>query len=124
MKSRMIDFAIQYENELNVFRRILATGTTGREVESACRRLSENNKIRRCRSGPRGGDIEIASEVLLARCNIVIFFVDPLNPHPHIDDIRVVFSACMAEIYNNDVRILTNEVQARDWIEEAVRRRI
>jgi len=123
MKDRMVDFAIQYENELSRFKRILATGTTGQEVENVCRKLREGKKIRRCLSGPKGGDIEIATEVLFGRCHIVVFFIDPLHPHAHIDDIRVVFSACMAEIKDNDVRMLTNEVQAREWIEEAVRRR-
>jgi len=124
MKGRMVDFAIQYENELCKFSRILATGATGQEVMNACRRLREGNRVRKCLSGPKGGDIEIATEILFNRCHIVVFFIDPLHPHPHIDDIRVVFSACMAEIKNNDVRMLTNEVQAREWIEEAVRRRI
>ncbi|MBW2039329.1 MAG: methylglyoxal synthase [Deltaproteobacteria bacterium] len=123
MKSRMVDFAIQYENELSKFRYILATGTTGQDVENACKKLRELNKVRRCLSGIKGGDIEIATEILFGRCHIVVFFVDPLHPHAHTDDIRVVFSACMAEIENNDVRMLTNEVQAREWIEEAVRRR-
>jgi methylglyoxal synthase len=123
MKDRMVDFAVQYENELNRFGRILATGTTGQEVVNACRKLREGDKVRRCLSGPKGGDIEIATEILCGRCHIVVFFIDPLHPHAHIDDIRVVFSACMAEIENNDVRMLTNEVQAREWIEEAVRRR-
>lgn len=122
MKDRMVDFAIQYENELCKFKRILATGTTGQEVENACRRLREGKKILRCLSGPKGGDIEIATEILLGRCDVVVFFIDPLHPHAHIDDIRVVFGACMAEIANNDVRMLTNEVQARAWMEEAVRR--
>ncbi|MDI6810900.1 MAG: hypothetical protein QMD80_04390 [archaeon] len=123
MKERMVDFAIQYETELSEFGRILATGTTGREIENACRKLREDEKVRRCLSGPKGGDIEIATEILYDRCNIVVFFIDPLHPHAHIDDIRVVFSACTAEIKDNDVRMLTNEVQAREWIEEAVRRR-
>lgn len=122
MKTRMVDFAIEYEKELLQFKRILATGTTGQEVINACRKLRENDKVRRCLSGPKGGDIEIATEILLGRCNIIIFFIDPLHPHAHIDDIRVVISACMAEIENNDVRMLTNEVSAREWIEEAVRR--
>lgn len=120
MKSRMIDFAIEYENELCRFRRILATGTTGQEVKNACKHMS--GKVIRCLSGIKGGDIEIATEILFDECHIVVFFIDPLHPHPHLDDIRVVFSACMAEIENNEVRMLTNEVQAREWIEEAVRR--
>ncbi len=122
MKSKLVDFAIEYENELCKFKRILATGTTGKEVIDACRRLREKNKVRRCLSGPRGGDIQIATEILFDRCDIVIFFIDPLNPHPHIEDIRVVFSACMAEIADNNVRIITNEVHAREWIEETIRR--
>jgi methylglyoxal synthase len=121
MKSRMIDFAIEYENELSKFKRILSTGTTGLEVINACRRLRETDKVIRCLSGPKGGDIEIATEILFDRCHIVVFFIDPLHPHPHIDDIRVVFSACMGEIVNNNVRMLTNQVQAWEWMEEAVR---
>lgn len=123
MKNLMVRFAQQYENELNMFQRILATGTTGEKVARNCRKLREGNKIRKCLSGPHGGDIEIATEILMNRCHVVVFFIDPLNSHPHIDDIRVVFAACMAEIDNNDVRIFTNEVAAREWIEEAVRRR-
>lgn len=90
MKERMISFAIDHENELSKFGTILATGTTGREVEAAT-----SLKIYRYHSGPKGGDIEMATEILLGRCHIVIFFIDPLNPHPHIDDIRTVFEACM-----------------------------
>ncbi|MDD8026741.1 MAG: methylglyoxal synthase [Acidobacteriota bacterium] len=114
MKSKMIDFAIEYERELSAFKRILATGTTGKEVEDACKNL----KVQRCKSGPKGGDIEIATEILYGRCDVVIFFVDPMHAHPHIEDIRVVFAACMIE---NEVRMLTNEVQAREWMDLSVR---
>lgn len=120
MKERMVDFAVQYETELSKFGRILTTVTTAQRIENACRKLKK--KVFSCLSGPKGGDIEIATEIWFGRCHVVIFFIDPLHPHPHIDDIRVVFSACMAEIMNNDVRMLTNEVMAREWIEEAVRR--
>jgi len=121
MKSRMVDFVIQYEHELCRFQRILATGATAQELKGASNKLS--SKVMPCLPGPKGGDIEIATAILFNKCHIVIFFIDPLRPHPHIEDIRVVFSACMAELKNNEVRMLTNEVQARAWIEEAVRRR-
>jgi methylglyoxal synthase len=116
MKRQMVDFAIEYGRELSKFGRILATGTTGRDVEEATRELK--GKIIRCRSGPKGGDIEIATEILYGRCDVVIFFIDPLRPHPHMEDIRVVFAACMIE---NGVRMLSNEVQAREWMDEVVR---
>lgn len=115
MKPRMVDFAVQYERELGLFNPIFATGTTGKEVAEAAPTL--HDKIWRFHSGPKGGDIQIATEILLGRCDVVIFFLDPLRPHPHADDIRVVLSACMVE---NNVRILTNDVEARDWMEEVV----
>jgi methylglyoxal synthase len=116
MKGRMVDFAVEYEDELARFKRILTTGTTGQQVLNATRSLKDI--VKRCRSGPKGGDIEIANEVLFSRCHVVVFFVDPLNPHPHIEDIRVVFAACMIE---NNVRMLTNEVQAREWMDRVAR---
>lgn len=85
------------ETLLSKFKGILSTGTTGLEVINACRRLRETDKDIRCLSGPKGGDIEIATEILFNGCHIVVFFIDPLRPHPHIDNIRVVFSACMGK---------------------------
>ncbi|MDH3891553.1 MAG: methylglyoxal synthase [candidate division Zixibacteria bacterium] len=122
VKPRMIRFAAQYEEVLMKFERILTTGTTGSEVEKACSRLCSLGKVVKCQSGPKGGDIEIATEILANRCHVVIFFVDPLNPHPHIDDIRVVFGACMREQPNSTVHMFTNEFHAREWMEEVIRR--
>lgn len=113
MKERMMSFAIDHEYELSKFGTILATGTTGREVEAAT-----SLKIYRYHSGPKGGDIEIATEVILGRCHIVIFFIDPLNPHPHIEDIRTVFEACMLR---EKVIIITNEMHAREFMTRVVR---
>jgi methylglyoxal synthase len=111
MKSRMVEFTVDYERKLGRFGRILATGTTGREVTDAARSLEK--QIYRYHSGPKGGDIEIATEVLCGECHVVIFFVDTLHPHPHIEDIRTVFSACMIE---DKVRMFTHEMQAREWM--------
>ncbi|UCD64964.1 MAG: methylglyoxal synthase [Candidatus Zixiibacteriota bacterium] len=116
MKQRMLDFVIDYEHELAKFRAILTTGTTGKLIREASPRL--RNKVKPYHSGPKGGDIEIATEVLLGGCNVVIFFVDPLHPHPHIEDIRVVFSSCMIK---DEVPVLSNEVQARAWMDRRTR---
>lgn len=118
MKGRMVDFAIDYERELAAFRRVLATGTTGRDVGDAATKL---DRIYRYHSGPKGGDIEIATEVLMGHCDVVVFFVDPLHPHPHIEDIRVVFGACMIQ---DNVRMLTNELQAREWMGRVARKQL
>lgn len=116
MKSRMIEFAVDHEYELNRFQTILATGTTGREVAAATSRLYK--KMVRHHSGPKGGDIEIATAILYGFCDVVIFFVDPLKPHPHIEDIRVVFQACML---SDQVVMITNEVHAREFMTRVVR---
>lgn len=118
MKSRMVEFAVDYEPELYSFGRILATGTTGREVGEAAASLHDN--IYRYHSGPKGGDIEIATEILFGGCDVVVFFVDPLHPHPHIEDIRVVFGACMIQ---DKVRMLTNEMQVREWMDRVIKGR-
>ena len=116
MKSRMLDFVTDYEQELSKFKSIVATGTTGKLIQDASPILAKN--VKRYHSGPKGGDIEIATEILFGGCHVVIFFVDPLHPHPHVEDIRVVFGSCMI---NNDVRMLSNEVQARDWMDRMIR---
>jgi methylglyoxal synthase len=116
MKDQMISFAVDHEWELSKFGTILATGTTGREVLAATSRLHES--MHRYHSGPKGGDIEIATEILLGRCHVVIFFIDPLNPHPHIDDIRTVFEACMIR---DKVLMITNEMHAREFMTRVVR---
>jgi methylglyoxal synthase len=116
MKSRMLDFAIDHEQELRKFGRILATGTTGTLVGEAAPSLSPS--ICKYHSGPKGGDVEIATEILFDGCHVVIFFVDPLHPHPHTEDIRVVFGACMI---HDRVRMLSNEIQARHWMDRMIR---
>jgi methylglyoxal synthase len=117
MKQRMISFAIDHEWELRKFGTILATGTTGREVAAATSEVL-SGKIYRYHSGPKGGDIEIATEILFGRCHIVIFFVDPLHPHPHIDDIKTVFEACLNR---EGVMMITNEMHAREFMGNVVR---
>lgn len=117
MKARMVDFAIDHESELDKFGTILATGTTGREVAAATSSTIEKKMVR-YHSGPKGGDIEIATVILYGYCDVVIFFIDPLSPHPHIDDIRVVFQAC---IISDAVVMITNEMHAREFMSRTVR---
>ena len=111
MKDRMVDFVVDNERQLGMYKAVLATGTTGALVRDATRALGD--KLHRYYSGPKGGDIEIATEILAGLCHDVIFFVDPINPHPHMDDIRVVIGSCMIQEY---VQMLKNERHARAWI--------
>jgi methylglyoxal synthase len=119
MKARMTEFVIDHERELRMFGTILATGTTGREVAAATSKEIDGKMVRH-HSGPKGGDIEIATAILYKYCDVVIFFVDPLKPHPHIEDIRVVFQACMV---SDQVVMITNEMHAREFMSRMVRGR-
>lgn len=111
MKSRIEDFVADYQSALKKFYRIIATGTTGKVVQDVAPELGA--KIRRYNSGPKGGDIEIATEMIFKRCDVAVFLVDPLSPHPHQEDILVLFGAAIL----NGARLLTNERQARAWMD-------
>ena len=113
-KDAMKAFVEEYERQLHQhFSRILCTGTTGQVVTAAAPSLEP--LVYRYRSGPMGGDLEIATEVLFGTCHVVVFFTDPLRPHPHADDIRSVFGACMRQ---DQVRMFSNERQTRRWFDE------
>jgi methylglyoxal synthase len=117
MKPRMVEFVTEYKKEIDKYvgnGKILTTQTTGKEIEKNILDRNFTKKIEPCLSGPFGGDIQIATAILMETCHTVIFFIDPLNPHPHIDDIRVVL---MAGMTNPEVRVLTNETSARAWAE-------
>lgn len=113
-KEAMRQFVVEYEQQLRThFSRILCTGTTGQLVMDAAPSLA--SLVYRYQSGPRGGDLEIATEVLFGKCHVVVFFTDSLRPHPHADDIRSVFGACMRQ---DHVRMFSNERQTRRWFDE------
>jgi len=116
MKPQMSEFVWDMRGKLrDNFGKILCTGTTGRVVVDAAPSLEP--LVHRYPSGPKGGDVEIAAEILFGRCDVVVFFVDPLHPHPHTDDIHVVFGAAMEQPY---VRMFSNERQARGWFADAL----
>jgi methylglyoxal synthase/DNA-binding transcriptional regulator LsrR (DeoR family) len=52
------------------------------------------NKIMPLPSGPKGGDILIAEQVLKHFCHAVVFFQDPGTAHPHDPDIRLFERTC------------------------------
>ncbi len=51
---------------------------------------SFTEKVMPLPSGPAGGDVLIADEVLRNECHSIIFFHDPTTAHPHNDDIRLL----------------------------------
>lgn len=71
-----------------------ATGTTGRRVLDACPDLD----VTPVKSGPLGGDQQIGARIAEGLIDVLIFFTDPLSPHPHDVDVRALTR--MATLYN------------------------
>jgi methylglyoxal synthase len=56
------------------------------------------------KSGPQGGDAQIAAELVNGKIDGVIFFIDPLTAHPHEVDVQMLLRLC--NVYN--IPIATN----------------
>jgi methylglyoxal synthase len=65
---------------------IVATGTTGGRILERCPDLA----ITRLKSGPLGGDQQIGALIAEGKVDALVFFVDPLSPHPHDVDVKAL----------------------------------
>ena len=90
-KADMVAFIMK---RLDFFSRveIVATGTTGKHIEHA------GLTVQCLKSGPLGGDAQIASLIADGEVNGVIFFIDPLDVHPHQVDVHMLLRIC--NVYN------------------------
>ena len=102
-KAEMVQFLNEQKETLhNKDISLISTGTTGSKVEKA------GFKVTKLLSGPIGGDAQIATRVAEGKCNIVIFFRDPLDKHPHEPDISMLMRICDV----HDVPLATNPASA------------
>jgi methylglyoxal synthase len=72
---------------------LFGTGTTGGMIESELAL-----PVTRFRSGPLGGDQQVGAGVAEGRIDFIIFFWDPLAPHPHDVDVKALLR--VAVVYN------------------------
>jgi methylglyoxal synthase len=82
---------------------LICTGTTGKLVEEAlAKRVDEKNPLQhqviKLKSGPFGGDQQLGAMIADGTIDILIFFWDPMQPHPHDVDVRALLR--IAVLYN------------------------
>jgi methylglyoxal synthase len=81
---------------------LVATGTTGLHIEKA------GFEVQKLLSGPIGGDAQIAAMTAQKELDLVIFFRNPLDKHPHEPDVQMLMRIC--DVHN--IPLATNPASA------------
>ena len=81
---------------------LICTGTTGIHLEKS------GFTVTKVLSGPLGGDAQIAAKLAVGEIDLVIFFRDPLDKHPHEPDVQMLMRLC--DVHN--VGLATNPTTA------------
>ena len=123
MKDAMLTFAAEHFDLLSRFARRVSTASTGVRLNELARSRGwppNTPWASCCRSGPHGGDAQIAHLVLRHQCQRVLFFRDPLVPHPHEADISVLERAIASR--TESAVYIASPAMASRWAEAAERR--
>lgn len=76
---------VDYNSEVLAEYNLVSTGTTGRMIEDEC-----GLEVNKLESGPLGGDQQLGSKSSLGEIDFIVFFWDPLQPHPHDPDVKAL----------------------------------
>lgn len=92
LKPAMVEWAREQKGKLKNFN-LFATGTTGAQIEKEL-----GLPITKFKSGPLGGDQQIGAKIAEGDVDLVIFFWDPMAPHPHDVDVKALLR--ISVVYN------------------------
>jgi len=96
---------VEFNYRTLVQHKLVSTGTTGRMVEEIIDRKFEQDHIKKeafemttLKSGPLGGDQQLGGMIAEGKIDFVLFFWDPMEPHPHDVDVKALLR--IAVVYN------------------------
>jgi len=90
-KAELIECLRQHRDVL-AKHKLYGTGTTGALVEKEL-----DIPVTKFESGPLGGDQQLGAKITSRELDILIFFVDPLDCHPHTADVQALVR--LAQVY-------------------------
>ncbi len=103
-KAEMVQFLNEHREALQAKDiHLIATGTTGAKTEIS------GFEVEKLLSGPVGGDAQIAAKVAEGQVQMVVFFRDPMDKHPHEPDIFMLMRIC--DVHN--IPLATNPATAK-----------
>jgi methylglyoxal synthase len=102
-KSDLVEW-VEWNLDTLIEHEIICTGTTGTLVENAINtRLDKTGpekrfSVKKLKSGPLGGDQQLGAMISEGNIDFMIFFWDPMEPHPHDVDVKALLR--IAVVYN------------------------
>lgn len=104
--NRKMDLAewVQWNFTKLIKHKLVCTGTTGKLVEQTLQKKIATEKdlelpeIIKLKSGPLGGDQQLGALIVEGKIDTIIFFWDPMEPHPHDVDVKALLR--IAVLYN------------------------
>jgi methylglyoxal synthase len=102
LKNQMVAWVNRHKDTLGKHS-LFGTGTTSKRISEEV-----GLPVHAYKSGPLGGDQQIGAAVAEGRIDVVIFFWDPLAPHPHDVDVKALLR--IAVVYN--IPMACNEATA------------
>jgi len=94
---------VEWNSEKLLRHKLVCTGTTGKLVEEALRRMlgksiDDHLQLSKLKSGPLGGDQQLGAKIAEGEIEVLIFFWDPMQAQPHDVDVKALLR--LASVYN------------------------